>query len=135
MPGSTLQRSILAMQRHQTQGTAPTLSITPLYLLTAINAHVPDTCPFPKTIIVDIEKVQWADVRNCDFRGTVSGKGANVGAFWLIFRALPRVPECLQCFDDVGWAAGMVSGLKKLSGGVLAWLSVWSKVQTCIWPS
>jgi len=24
---------------------------------------------------------------------------------------------------------------KKLSGGVLAWLSAWSKVQTCIWPS
>ena len=24
---------------------------------------------------------------------------------------------------------------KKLSGGVLAWLSVWSKVQTSIWPS
>ena len=24
---------------------------------------------------------------------------------------------------------------KKLSGGVLAWLSVWSKVQACIWPS
>jgi len=24
---------------------------------------------------------------------------------------------------------------KKLSGGVLAWLSVWSSVQTCIWPS
>ena len=24
---------------------------------------------------------------------------------------------------------------KKLSGGVLAWLSLWSKVQTCIWPS
>ena len=24
---------------------------------------------------------------------------------------------------------------KKLSGGVLAWLSVYSKVQTCIWPS
>jgi len=23
----------------------------------------------------------------------------------------------------------------KLSGGVLSWLSVWSKVQTCIWPS
>ena len=35
---------------------------------------------------------------------------------------------CLQCFDAVGWAA-------KLSGGVLAWLSVWSEVQTCIWPS
>ena len=37
---------------------------------------------------------------------------------------------CLQCFDDVGWAA-----CKKLSGGVLARLSVWSEVQTCIWPS
>jgi len=24
---------------------------------------------------------------------------------------------------------------KKLSVGVLAWLSVWSKVQICIWPS
>jgi len=24
---------------------------------------------------------------------------------------------------------------KKQSGGVLAWLSVWSKVQTCIWPN
>jgi len=24
---------------------------------------------------------------------------------------------------------------KKLCGGVLAWLSVWSEVQTCIWPS
>ena len=24
---------------------------------------------------------------------------------------------------------------RKLSGGLLAWLSVWSEVQTCIWPS
>jgi len=24
---------------------------------------------------------------------------------------------------------------KKLIGGVLAWLSVWSEVQTCMWPS
>jgi len=24
---------------------------------------------------------------------------------------------------------------KKLSDGVLVWLSVWGKVQTCIWPS
>ena len=31
---------------------------------------------------------------------------------------------CLQCFDAVGWVAGRASGLKKLSGGVLAWLSV-----------
>jgi len=31
----------------------------------------------------------------------------------------------IQCFDAVGWGAGRASGLlKKLSGGVLAWLSV-----------
>jgi len=39
-------------------------------------------------------------------------------------------------FDAVGW--GRQEGhpaCKKLSGGVLAWLSVWSEVQTCIWPS
>ena len=45
------------------------------------------------------------------------------------------VQWCLQCFDAVGWAAGRASRCKKQSGGVLAWLSVWSKVQTCIWPS
>jgi len=28
-----------------------------------------------------------------------------------------------------------VPACKKLSGGVLAWLSLWSDVQTCIWPS
>ena len=28
-----------------------------------------------------------------------------------------------------------ISIQKKLSGGVLAWFSVWSEVQTCIWPS
>ena len=42
---------------------------------------------------------------------------------------------CLQCFDAVGWPSGRASSLKKLRGGVLAWLSVWSEVQTCIWPS
>jgi len=34
----------------------------------------------------------------------------------------------------VGWQEGH-QGCKKLSGGVLVWLSVWSEVQTCIWPS
>ena len=34
----------------------------------------------------------------------------------------------------VGWQQGHPA-CKKLSGGVLAWLSVWSEVQTCIWPS
>ena len=34
----------------------------------------------------------------------------------------------------VGWREGHPAW-KKLSGGMLAWLSVWSKVQTYIWPS
>jgi len=34
----------------------------------------------------------------------------------------------------VGWQEGHPA-CKKLSGGVLAWLSVWGEVQTCIWPS
>ena len=34
----------------------------------------------------------------------------------------------------VGWQEGH-RACKKLSEGVLAWLSVWSKVQTCIWLS
>ena len=34
----------------------------------------------------------------------------------------------------VGWQEGHPA-CKKLSGGVLAWLSFWSEVQTCIWPS
>jgi len=42
---------------------------------------------------------------------------------------------CLQCFDAVGWAAGRASGLQKTERWVLAWLSVWSEMQTCIRPS
>jgi len=34
----------------------------------------------------------------------------------------------------VGWQEGHPTCIK-LSGGVLAWLSVWSDVQTCLWPS
>jgi len=35
---------------------------------------------------------------------------------------------------SVGWQEGHPA-CKKQSGGVLVWLSVWSKMQTCIWPS
>ena len=48
-----------------------------------------------------------------------------VGVVFLAFSALTLL---------VGWQEGHPA-CKKLSGGVLAWLSVWSEVQTCIWPS
>ena len=35
----------------------------------------------------------------------------------------------LQWFDPVGWALGRASACNKLSNEVLAWLSVWSRVQ------
>ena len=44
----------------------------------------------------------------------------------------------LIAFSTLTLLAGRQEGhpaCKKLSGGVLAWLSVWSEVQTCIWPS
>jgi len=65
------------------------------------------------------------------------------------------VAEMIQATKDIGtqWILDLCNGIafsaltllvgrqeghpvcKKLSGGVLAWLSVWSEVQTCIWPS
>ena len=38
---------------------------------------------------------------------------------------------------SVLWLGGRkgIRPVKTLSGGVLAWLSVWSEIQTCIWPS
>jgi len=35
--------------------------------------------------------------------------------------------------DAVGLASEMVFGLYKLSGGVLAWFSLWGEVKICTW--
>ena len=47
--------------------------------------------------------------------------------------------QSLTCaFSSLTLLIGQQEGhaaCKKLSGGVLAWLSDWSEVQTCIWPS
>ena len=49
---------------------------------------------------------------------------------------------CIYCFVIAFSALTLLVGrqeghaaCRKLNGGVLAWLSVWSEVQTCIWPS
>jgi len=47
------------------------------------------------------------------------------GCMYFAFSALMRL---------VGWQEGHPA-CKKLSGKVLAWLSAWNEVQTCIWPS
>ena len=43
------------------------------------------------------------------------------------------LPSVLWCCWLGGWKGH--PACKKLSSGVLAWLPVWSEVQTCIWPS
>ena len=43
-----------------------------------------------------------------------------------------------HAFSALTLLAGQQEGhpdCKKLSGGLLAWLSDWSEVQACIWPS
>ena len=54
--------------------------------------------------------------------------------------SLSKLWTCVQviAFSALTLLVGRQEGhpaCKKLSGGVLAWLSVWSEVQTCIWPS
>jgi len=53
-------------------------------------------------------------------------------------------PTDLGCESAVNWQTALTllvgrqeghPACKKLSGGVLVWLSVWSKVLACIWPS
>jgi len=49
-----------------------------------------------------------------------------------------RVPCCCVAFSALTLLVGRQEGhpaCKKLEWWVLAWLSVWSEVQTCIWPS
>ena len=49
-----------------------------------------------------------------------------------------RLFSALNAFSALTLLVGRQEGhpaCKKLSGGVLAWLSVWSQVQTCIWLS
>ena len=54
---------------------------------------------------------------------------------WSIKQNLfPGLYHCIFAFSALTLLAGRQEGhpaCKKLSGGVLVWLSVWSKVQTC----
>ena len=50
----------------------------------------------------------------------------------------PVYASLLSAFSALTLLVGRQEGYlacEKLSGGVLEWLSVWSEVQTCIWPS
>ena len=58
------------------------------------------------------------------------------------YYSLCRNYQHIDCYSNAFSALTLLVGrqeghpaCKKLSGGVLAWLSAWSEVQTCIWPS
>jgi len=55
-----------------------------------------------------------------------------------LYAGLCRIFSCCYAFGALTLLAGRQEGhpaCKKQSGGVLVWLSVWSEVQTCMWPS
>ena len=54
--------------------------------------------------------------------------------FWFVRSAEKALTPSVLCRCWLGGRKG-IQPVKQLSGGVLAWLSVWSEVQTCIWPS
>jgi len=57
---------------------------------------------------------------------------------WISFFIRDMYDLVLMAFGALTVLVGQQEGhpaCKKLSGEVLAWLSVWNKVQTCIWLS
>jgi len=60
--------------------------------------------------------------------------------FWTNFCLEFKQQQNIEHLPSVLWRCWLgdrkgIWPVKKLSGGVLAWLSVWSEVHTCIWPS
>ena len=67
---------------------------------------------------------------------TEAESGYCLNVYFVLFKL--HAVELLTAFSALTLLVGRQEGhpaCKKLSGGVLAWLSVWSEVQTCIWPS
>jgi len=56
----------------------------------------------------------------------------------LFFQKIYFCEDVFYAFSALTLLAGQQEGhpaCKKLSGGVLAWLSVWLSMQACTWPS
>ena len=83
-------------------------------------------------------------IHTCTYRhwtdGSTCSPAARFTKYLTIYHAiiLSLSYSCFIAFSALTLLVGRQEGhpaCKKLSGGVLAWLFVWSKVQTCIWPS
>ena len=73
----------------------------------------------------------------CSWEGNLTGHAMHYRLQWFI----RLLSHGLQCFDGAFSALTLLVGRQeghsacKKSGEVLAWLSVWSEVQTCISPA
>ena len=90
--------------------------------------------------------MNWASTSSCDnlfhlLMALCNQHFANFKCITVSECCLIKLLQCILFNTDFGALVLLVGhqeehpACKKLSGGVLAWLSVWSKVQTCIWPS
>jgi len=66
--------------------------------------------------------------KNQDFFMTFSAPMSN----FRTFQVLKNEKSNFRTFQDF---SGPVGTLKKMNGGMLAWLSVWDEMLICIWPS
>ena len=73
------------------------------------------------SVIVHLCKYSSSNTRENDYHMHITLPSV----LWFAFNALTLL---------VGWQEGHPA-CKEQSGGVLAWLSVWSEVRTCTWPS
>ena len=76
----------------------------------------------------ELHELVWSDLLN-------STAGLEDGD--AVFNSVPYLCQlcAFSALTLLVWRQEGHPACKKLSGGVLAWLSDWSEVQTCIWPS
>ena len=104
-----------------------------------IRVHVYEVCP--QTL--DLENFATAS-RWCGQQNSSDGRACRLHLrrstrrYWTHVAYYTSV-DCKLTFSALTLLVGRQEGhpacKKNLSGGVQVWLSVWSEVQTCIWPS
>jgi len=98
-------------------------NVDPSILSSLTNDYSTDFVIFPEEVEWHLEKINIHKAPGPD--GLPSWFLSDFASYICAFSALTLL---------VGWQEGHPA-CKKRSGWVLAWLSVWSEVQTCIWPS
>ena len=87
------------------------------------------------------EAVRWAEMLRAarDHPDTQTRKRSSVWNLYVFtYLSVVYFITLSAAFSALTLLVGRQKGhpaCKKQSGGVLAWLSVWCEVQTCIWPS